>query len=35
MAATHFNWIAKERGLPFTAISRGLAEAALMSSWLS
>jgi protein-tyrosine-phosphatase len=25
MAAAHFNRIAKERGLPFTAISRGLA----------
>jgi hypothetical protein len=25
MAAAHFNQIAKERGLPFTAISRGLA----------
>jgi hypothetical protein len=25
MAAAHFNQIAKERGLPFTAISRGIA----------
>jgi hypothetical protein len=28
MAAAHFNQIAKERGLPFTAISRGIAPAA-------